>query len=260
MIFLKLGGSLITDKAKPETPRLEALQRLAEEIEEAIGASPGLRVLIGHGSGSFGHHAAARYSTHRGAADPQAWRGFAEVWAAAARLNRLVVDALREAGLPAMGFPPSASAICEAGEIREMAVEPIARAFDAGLLPVVAGDVAFDRLWGSTIISTEKVFAFLAPRLHPSRVLLAGIERGVYADFPRRKEVLPSLTKEDLGRIFLGGSSDTDVTGGMADKVELALALAAAVPGLEVRIFSGEVPGDVRAALSGAAPGTLLAV
>jgi hypothetical protein len=44
----------------------------------------------------------------------------------------------------------------------------------------------------------------------------------------------------------------------MADKVLQALALAAAVPGLEVRIFSGESPGAVRDALLGGAPGTLV--
>jgi len=163
MIFLKLGGSLITEKSKPETPRPEALRRLAAEVAEALRQDPGLRLLIGHGSGSFGHPAAARHGTHRGAAESPAWRGFAEVWAAAGRLNRLVVDALREAGVPVLGFPPSASTICESGAILEMAVEPIERALEAGLVPLVAGDVAFDRALGSTIVSTEKVFAFLAP-------------------------------------------------------------------------------------------------
>lgn len=258
MIFLKLGGSLITEKPKPESPRLDVLRRLAREIGEALEATADLRVLIGHGSGSFGHQAAVRHGTHRGAAGPEAWRGFADVWAAASRLNRLVVDALREAGLPSMAFPPSASAVCEAGEIREMAVEPLARALESGLLPVVAGDVAFDRVWGSAIVSTERVFAFLASRLLPSRVLLAGIERGVYSDFPQRTEVLPSLRREDVGRIFLAGSTSTDVTGGMAGKVQQALALAAAISGLEVRIFSGETPGQVREALLGGTPGTLI--
>jgi isopentenyl phosphate kinase len=168
MIFLKLGGSLITDKSKPEAPRLVALRRLAGEIAEALQASPDLRVLIGHGSGSFGHQAAARHSTHKGAASPRAWRGFAEVWAAAGRLDRLVVDALREADLPVVAFPPSASAICESGQILEMAVEPIERAFEAGLLPVVAGDVAFDRA-GVRPSFRPRGFHLPRSRLLPSR-------------------------------------------------------------------------------------------
>jgi isopentenyl phosphate kinase len=139
-----------------------------------------------------------------------------------------------------------------------MAVEPIARALDAGILPVVAGDVAFDRNWGATITSTEKVFAFLARALRPRRVLLAGIERGVYADFPASAAVLPTLQEADLGRVPLGGSDATDVTGGMADKVRQAIALARALGGLEVRIFSGIEPGSILQALLGGQPGTLI--
>ena len=50
--LVKLGGSLITDKTKPRTVAREHLQRLAAEI--AAGWSGG-GLIIGHGSGSFGH-------------------------------------------------------------------------------------------------------------------------------------------------------------------------------------------------------------
>ena len=100
IVFLKLGGSLITDKHQPETPRLEVLARLAGEIARALNAQPQLTLLIGHGSGSFGHTAALRHNTRAGAHSPEHWRGFAEVAAAAGKLNRLVEDALRAAGVP----------------------------------------------------------------------------------------------------------------------------------------------------------------
>ena len=35
ILLLKLGGSLITEKARPETPRLEVIARLAREIAAA---------------------------------------------------------------------------------------------------------------------------------------------------------------------------------------------------------------------------------
>lgn len=258
MIFLKLGGSLITDKGAPETPRPDVLHRVAREIAEALGARPDLRILLGHGSGSFGHPIASRTKTHLGATTPADWAGFAEVWRVANRLNRLVVDALIEAGLPAISFPPSASAITEAGEIRELAAEPVARALTCGLLPIVAGDVAFDRQRGSTIVSTERVFSRLAPVLRPTRLLLAGVDAGVYADFPANTRLVESLRPGDLEPATLTGSSATDVTGGMADKVAHAISMAQAVPGLEVRIFSGAVPGAIRGALLGQAIGTLI--
>jgi isopentenyl phosphate kinase len=198
MIFLKLGGSLITDKSKLQTARLEMIGRLAAEISEAFRFTPEMKLLLGHGSGSFGHPVAERYGTHRGAKTADDWLGFAQVWAIANRLNRLVMDALLEASLPAISLPPSASALCQNGKIVEMAIEPIQSALNAGLLPVVQGDAAFDIRKGSAILSTEEVFHYLAPHLQPSLVLFAGIEPGVYRDYPSRSELLRIVTEKDL--------------------------------------------------------------
>jgi len=256
VIFLKLGGSLITDKTRAETARREVLERLATEIAEARRARPALRLLIGHGSGSFGHTAAARHRTHEGARTSEDWLGFVEVWQAANRLNRIVVDALRAAGLPVVSFPPSASVVARAGEIAALAHEPIARALDHGLVPLVQGDVAFDEQRGASIVSTERVFTWLVPVLRPQRILLAGIDAGVFADFPRNRHLMPSVSQRMLGQDRLAGSHGVDVTGGMADKVRSALAWVRQHPEVEVRVFSGEEPGQVRQALLGAALGT----
>jgi isopentenyl phosphate kinase len=256
MIFLKLGGSLITDKDRPETARPHVVRRLAEEIAGAREENPDLVILLGHGSGSFGHSVATRYGTHLGASAPAQWQGLAEVWAAANRLNRLVVDALRQAGLPALSMPPSASAVCEGGELVSLAIEPIERALRGGLMPVVAGDVAFDRVQGTTIVSTERVFSYLAPAFRPTRLLLAGIEPGVFSDFPVNTRRIDVLTQNDLAAVRLSSSTSADVTGGMADKVDHALRLVQTIPGLEALIFSAQEPGQLRAALLGETPGT----
>ncbi len=258
MIFLKLGGSLITDKDQAQTVRYLILERTAMEIARALQKKPDLRILVGHGSGSFGHIAAARHGTDRGTSTPAEWLGFAEVWASAQRLNRFVVDAFLNERLPAVAFPPSASVTCAAGEIQEMAVQPIAQAIEAGLLPMIYGDVAFDSVQGAAIVSTETIFAYLAQHLQPSRVLIAGIEAGVYANFPESNEILPSICQEDPDRIELGGAQATDVTGGMRGKVEAALVIARLNPNTEVRIFSGVEPGSIEDAILGAKPGTLV--
>jgi isopentenyl phosphate kinase len=256
MIFLKLGGSLITDKSRPEVCRQEVLQRLAAEISSARTQRPEIKLLVGHGSGSFGHVVAARHGTHKGASTPEDWRGFAEVWRVANRLNRLVVDALIGEGLPAVSFPPSASAVAAGGEVEQLAWEPVAMALARGLLPVVAGDVAFDRVRGSTILSTERVFSHLALQLRPSLLLLAGVEPGVIRGYPAGREVMTVVTARELEDAGIGGAAATDVTGGMADKVRHGLNLARSVPGLTVRIFSGLIPGEVERALLGEAVGT----
>jgi isopentenyl phosphate kinase len=259
MIFLKLGGSLITDKSVPGTARFEVLARLAAEIAAARRADPSLRILIGHGSGSFGHIAAAAFRTHEGATTSREWRGFAAVWRSANRLNRLVVDALADAGNPVISFPPSASAVAIDGQLDSLALSSIVRALAHGLIPLVQGDVAFDTKRGACILSTEAVFTWLAPVLQPSRILLAGQDAGVFADFPHNTKLVDRVTQDLLRDLMLEGSTDVDVTGGMGEKVRLALGWSRADPAVEVRIFSGEIAGRVQEALLGGQPGSQVA-
>ncbi|HZU87088.1 MAG TPA: isopentenyl phosphate kinase [Anaerolineaceae bacterium] len=260
LIFLKLGGSLITDKTQPRTVRKDILQRIAAEILAARRERPGLSLLIGHGSGSFGHITAKKYGTRQGVHTPEEWLGFAEVWLHARQLNQYVIEALSAAGLPLIAFPPSAAASCQDGPVVQWEIEPIQQALHAGLIPVVNGDVVFDRVRGGTIASTEDGFAYLAPRLHPRHILLAGIDPGVWADFPQCTRLLSRITPETFSRFANGvsGSSAVDVTGGMAEKVSLMLNLTAQVPGMDASIFSGLEPGAITCALLENFSGTLV--
>ncbi|HID90233.1 MAG TPA: isopentenyl phosphate kinase family protein [Anaerolineae bacterium] len=249
-VFLKLGGSLITDKTRPYTHRPDLIRRLGEEIRQALEARPGLRLLLGHGSGSFGHWAAAPYGTRDGVRTLKEWRGFAEVAGAAARLNGLVTDLFLEVGLPVVSLPPRASARCRDGELFHLAVEPIREALRHGLVPLIYGDVAWDEVRGGTIVSTEDLFVYLAPLLRPDRILLAGAAPGVLDD---RGRVIPRITPASFPEVrqFLRRAHTTDVTGGMADKVAQMVRLIERMPGLEVHIFSGQEPGRVRRAVEG---------
>ncbi len=260
LLFLKFGGSLITDKHRPMTPLPERIAALAEAIAQARAREPQLRLVLGHGSGSFGHAVAQRHGTRQGVRDAEGWQGFAAVWHAAAQLNRLVVDALHQAGLPAVAFPPSAGVIAENGRISTWDLRPLQAALEAGLLPVVYGDVAFDTVRGGTIVSTEEVFAYLAEVLRPKRIFIAGVEPGVWADYPHCTRLVPEITPqtlESLG-IALQGSAAADVTGGMAAKVRDMLALAEQIPGLEILIFGGTPPRVRDALLGKPVPGTWL--
>ena len=101
LVLLKLGGSIITNKTQPFTARMDVIDRLAAEIKAALDErGDDLQLIIGHGSGSFGHEAAAKYRTNEGAVAADSWLGFAEVAAAAAELNTIVMKALRNAGVP----------------------------------------------------------------------------------------------------------------------------------------------------------------
>ena len=258
LVFLKLGGSLITDKKSHQTEHAATIQRVATEIAAALEAKPEMKLLIGHGAGSFGHLEARNYGTRAGVHSATAWIGFAEVATVVGRLNRIVLEALRDAGVPAMAFQPSASASARDTRIEAMAWTPIREALSHGLVPVVHGDVAFDATRGGTIISTEDIFSYLAAHLQPGRILLAGIEAGVLTEHPAGELVSEITLQSWQGiRAKVRGSAAPDVTGGMESKVAEMLALCA--PGRTIRIFAGTKAGLVQETLAGsAAPGTLL--
>ncbi len=239
---------MLTDKQGVEAARPEVLAQVGAEVAAARAAVSGLRLVLGHGSGSFGHVAASRYGTRQGVHSAGEWQGFAEVSAAAARLNRLVQEALLAAGVPALSLPPSASAVCTAGQIESLAIRPVELALAAGLVPLVYGDVAFDTAQGGTIVSTEEVLSYLAGAMQPRWLLLAGQTEGVY---DQDGQVIPLITPQNFPAVkqALGGSEGTDVTGGMASKVQAMLDLAGRHPDLSIRIFSGLVPGQLQAAL-----------
>lgn len=260
LTLLKLGGSLITEKSRPRILREGTLVRLAGEIASARQQSPSEHMIIGHGAGSFAHVPAKQHGTRQGVYTPDQWKGFAEVWWDAATLNRMVTEALIKEGLPVIALPPSASVIARDGEISHWDLYQIKAALRAGLLPVIYGDVIFDLQRGGTILSTEDLFAHLARKLQPKRMLLAGIEPGVWADYPSSSRIIPKITPANHEEILpaLSGSAATDVTGGMESKVQQCVALTREIPDLEILIFTGDKPGRLLKVLLGENIGTFI--
>ena len=254
--FLKLGGSLITDKDRTDTPNLTRLAVISEEISIALHDRPDLQLIIGHGSGSFGHHAAAKHHTRDGVKTLTDWRGFAEVWKKARALNEMVVNSLSSAHIPVISFPPSSFIITSNHKIVTCSVEPIRSALENHLVPVVYGDVIFDREIGGTILSTEEIFADLSKAIAPDVVLIAGTEPGVWKDFKQKDSILPLLTQAQFHDSQDMTSSSVDVTGGMGSKVALMLKIAQRQPKTEIFIFSGTESGNIYSSLIGNHIGT----
>ena len=274
LVFLKLGGSLITDKTQPYTPRLDVMEDIALQIKTALQTHPSLRLILGHGAGSFGHVPASEYHTRDGLppkATPLAhrerdeteenyWKGFAEVWYQASALNRFVMKALHKADVRAMSLSPASSVIASNGQVSVWETTPIRMALSTGIVPVIQGDVVFDEVRGGTILSTEDLFAHLARALHPDRILLSGLEAAVWEDFPARTKKIEKITPTSFEEVSVGvgKAAGADVTGGMESKVKQMLRLVQENPGLTVQIFSGDEPGNIVRALTGETLGTVI--
>ena len=273
LVFLKLGGSLITDKTQPYTPQLDVIKDVALQIATVLQTHPNLRLVIGHGAGSFGHVPASEYHTRDGLprssplihrerdeSEDSYWKGFAEVWYQASALNRFVVKALHKAGVRAIALPPSSSVIASNGQVLVWETTPIRMSLSSRIVPVIFGDVVFDEIRGGTILSTEDLFTHLAHALNPERILLAGLETAVWEDFPTRTQKIEKITPGSYADVSegVGKSTGADVTGGMQSKVDQMLELVQKNSELTVQIFSGAQPGNIVRALTGEVLGTLI--
>src|SRR6476660_2261405 len=122
--LVKLGGSLITDKARPETPRLPVIRRLAGEIARAARHAPG-GLIVGHGSGSFGHVAAAASGIAAGLVSPLQLPGISRTQERAAALHGQVVGELLAAGALPYSLAPSSCLVAAWGEPAAFLEEPL---------------------------------------------------------------------------------------------------------------------------------------
>lgn len=256
LVFVKLGGSLITDKKKPFTARMDVIKRLAREIHE--GKQEGrLKLVVGHGGGSFPHVPAKKYGVHKGVVSAETYRGISEVQDAASRLNRIVVESLIEAGENAVSVQPSACVLARNGRIAHFDIKPLQRMLSHDLLPVPYGDVVVDLERGCCILSTEMILDYLARKLRPRRIVLAGITNGVLTS-GENPRTIPEITPKNFSKVkpHLGGSSGIDVTGGMLHKVEILIGLAKL--GIESDIVCGLKQGNLKSVLLGRRTGTVI--
>jgi isopentenyl phosphate kinase len=252
LFVIKLGGSLITDKERDATARVDVIARLARELAAARAVLPHA-LLLSHGSGSFGHAAAERFGLRDGVRAVSQLPGVAVTQDQAHRLHRIVIEELIEAGLAPFSLAPSSFLVAEGGRPVDVQVEPLLRALAAGLLPVVFGDVVMDRARGASICSTETVVTALAPRLAAAGcpvtcVFWMGSTPGV---LDGEERTIDAITKDNIDAVLAlaAGAAGTDVTGGMRHRVETAWRLAG--EGIPSMILDGLEAGALERALIG---------
>ena len=259
-VVLKLGGSLITAKDRPETVDEAALAAAGDAVAAAdVGGSPGrgdtdtettrtAGLVLVHGGGSFGHHHASEHglSTTDGSDDVAA---VADVHGAMGVLTDAVLAALRERGVPAVPVHPLSLAARESGAEGSLTL-PLASVrtlLTEGFVPVVHGDLVATAGAGVTVVSGDELVVELAGGLGADRVGVCSTVPGV---LDGDGDVIPTIDAFEPVAEAVGASDATDVSGGMAAKVRELLALDA-----PASVFG---PADLEAFLRGASPGTTI--
>lgn len=218
--IIKLGGSAITHKAKPQTANQQTIEKLAQEIAEV--SMP--RLIIVHGGGSFGHPLAKKYAIDDGFQNPSQIMGFAETHEAMTVLNGLVVKALIRHNIPAIGVAASSFIETKSGRIEKLDTDIIIKLLDMNFVPVLYGDAVLDSEKGFAILSGDQLITKLAIELYAERIVIGVDVDGLYTADPKSDSSakrISHITVKELrkSQSWAETAKVTDVTGGMRGKI-----------------------------------------
>lgn len=227
MILIKLGGSIITNKTKPLSPRKKTIENLAKSLKKIDEP-----IIIVHGGGSFGHYWSVKYDMHT---KPRKYdtRGVSVVKNSMIELNKIILEIFVNNRLNPYCLPPTDFMAGDkpiSKKVKE--IEKIAK---SGLIPVTFGDALWYGQNKTYILSGDKIMTHLSRILKPRLSIFALNEDGLYSDLKTK-----NLIYELKGQRPSISENRMDVTGGMTRKVEEATRIAKM--GVKVFFVNGNKP------------------
>jgi isopentenyl phosphate kinase len=236
MILIKLGGSIITNKQKPLTPNILAINKIAIQLKKI--REP---IIIVHGGGSFGHYWSVRYDMHTKPAKYNK-NGVSAVKNSMIELNKIILDSFLKNKLNPYCLPPTDFMFGNKASTKK--VKEISRIAKDGLVPVSYGDVLWYGQNKFYILSGDRIMGILAKVLKPRLVIFVLNVDGVYSNMKTKK-----ILHEIKGQKATISKVGMDVTGGMTRKIKEAIMISKG--GVNVFLVNGNKPERIVNAIKG---------
>ena len=230
MILIKFGGSIITNKEKPLSPRRKTIENIVKSLKK-INES----LVIVHGGGSFGHYWSVKYDMHT-RPKKYDYQGVSIVKNSMIELNKIILDLLLKNRLNPYCLPPTDFMFCNKPIPKK--IKEIKKIAGSGFIPVTYGDALWYGQNKTYILSGDKIMSHLSKILKPRLTIFALNEDGLYSDLKSKKLILE--LKDEKPTI---SDSAMDVTGGMTRKVEEATKISKL--GLNVFFVNGNKPDRI---------------
>ncbi|NEP11183.1 MAG: hypothetical protein F6K14_13430 [Symploca sp. SIO2C1] len=253
LAIIKIGGSLITNKAKPFTLNDKNLQVIVNEIAIIKKNIPNLRLILINGNGSFGHNTAHQFGTHHGFQDEQGRLGFCYLQKDTAQLNRILVNQLIEHDVSAISFAPGNLFWAENQQYFHQDLPILENYLARNFVPVLYGEAILDLKLNCTTISSDVILYLLAryfahhQKFKINKIINAGNYPGVLDD---QQQIIPKIDYHNFTEIkkYFYKSQQTDISGEMETKVRELLKIAKL--NLQTIIIDGSKTGNLQKVLS----------
>lgn len=254
---IKLGGSLLTDKTKPYSLRLDVIKQIASEIKQCMDEGIGGRFVIVQGVGSYGHPPVLEYKLYKGfIAEEQLWQ-ISWTQSKVDELRRALAESLQVEGIPVIMFTTSSIFSSTEQELDEANMKPLAGYLGIGMVPLIGGDMIYDTGIGFRVMSGDLIAYYLAKELDATRLIFATDVKGVSDKDPKTfsdARLLQGVKTSEIPRIIdeIKGNNPHDASGAIVGKLQTIQKAAPLIKkGLDVAILSMMEPGTLRAYLKG---------
>jgi isopentenyl phosphate kinase len=143
-------------------------------------------------------------------------------------LNKVVVSNLISSGVEAVPVVTSSVAKCDNGRIASFDTTKVKAAMKHGRIPVMFGDVVFDKSMGFSILSGDQIVCYLSKALGAEQVIFTLDVDGIYDDDPKKNpdaKLMEHISFKGIDLMLKKAKKVGDVTGGMFGKLnEIRLA------------------------------------
>ncbi len=209
MLLIKLGGSLITNKEKPLSPRRKTIENVIRSLKKIHEP-----MVVVHGGGSFGHYWSIKFDMHTKPAKYD-MKGISTVKNSMVELNKIILQSFLNNKLNPYSLPPTDFVSGNKPILKK--IKEIKKIAQFNLIPITYGDALWYGEKKSYILSGDVIMTMIAKVLRPRLSIFVLNVDGLYSDIKKKKLIYeikdeqPSFSKPT-----------TDVTGGMKRKVQEA--------------------------------------
>ena len=132
MILIKLGGSIITNKGRPQSARRKTINNILKQIKKINEP----KILV-HGGGSYGHYWSVKYGMHTKPAR-YSLNGLSVVKNSMIELDKIILDSSAKNKLNTYSLPPTD--FMNGNKPIRNKIQKMGEIAKSGLVPVTYGD------------------------------------------------------------------------------------------------------------------------
>lgn len=170
-------------------------------------------MIIVHGAGSFGHIIAKKYLLKK-----NNFLNFYKIHSSILKLNKIIIDIFQEKNINAIGISPLLISVTKEGRIESLYTKTIEKMLLKKIIPVLHGDVCFDKNNNISIISGDQIVSYLSRKLNIQKIGFGCDTDGV---LDINKKTIPIITPHNINKFsnVIRSANCIDVTGGMKEKI-----------------------------------------